>query len=574
MFQIFLKTSQISDNDWNMIYSKIIKIANSFPLQLERLESYNGYSPELNKSHSDLIVDENTENEHISFWGDYMSYTAHYTIDFYKNWNKQKEKIKDNTQIDDTKPIMWLNPNSYILASRLPTANGNSFFYDYFDSNAAYRFLIFAIGILMENLLPGRAFAINIDYEYNDFVQSRKWLEHTLKQKFDDLIIFDEKLLINYLAEHYETKTDLVGRLDLIYSKKYKKNLTFAIENIGYKPALEYYTKVLASTSFGTFGFDDVLNPWIAATKDLEKTLELITNTKKYLISDKTNKRNITEAEKYDLKKILKNLLSEFILWTPEQRSFLEKFHTNKNELEGNRDDIFGTLMRLGGMRFDICPIYTTKENLFETFMYHSPKEGKEFFEIIEEWEIKNNNKYNQFVEEYTNIENKITDKKEFENFVEKEEQNDIEKIKLISKIDNYIKQYPNHEQFIVKQALIYNHAFMDIEKSVEDLIKTILEIRNDNIENINFLNSQSKKEIITIIKRYIKEKQHSINPKFESWINKIENKNILIFIYFCAALKIYDRSLAFARNYIFTNNTYWNKIENDKSIKEFNYIL
>ena len=90
MIQIFLKPSKITQQKWEVAYQRINSILEKFPTKILRIEAYNGFSPELNKKHFDLFVDKNTPNEHISFWGDWMSYTGRITVRLYKNWYKQE----------------------------------------------------------------------------------------------------------------------------------------------------------------------------------------------------------------------------------------------------------------------------------------------------------------------------------------------------------------------------------------------------------------------------------------------------------------------------------------------------
>ena len=105
-------------------------------------------------------------------------------------------------------------------------------------------------------------------------------------QSFDLPLYFDNKRLLASLRKGYDTDQSVVNRIAHLYREKHKQNIQIALEHIGYQPTLAVYTRILSETTFGTFGFADVLDPWIAATKDLEATLELITAAKKYLLRD------------------------------------------------------------------------------------------------------------------------------------------------------------------------------------------------------------------------------------------------------------------------------------------------
>ncbi|NJL77467.1 MAG: hypothetical protein HC892_22940 [Saprospiraceae bacterium] len=170
--------------------------------------------------------------------------------------------------------------------------------------------------------------------------------------------------------------------MEHLFRNQHKRNIAFAIENIGYKPSFDCYADILSSNTFGTFGFSDVLDPWIAVTQDLESTLEIIAASKKITIE----KQGKQEAKEYDLTAILKDFLCKFILWTPQQREELAHFYTNKEALETGDESLWGMIYRMTGNRVDICPMYATQQELFEAFMFHDPQNGKIFKTIIDEW--------------------------------------------------------------------------------------------------------------------------------------------------------------------------------------------
>ncbi len=564
MIQLFFKTSKISPKDWNLVYSRIEQIVRTFPLKLERIESYNGYSPHLNKVHFDLVVDKDTENEHISFWGDQMSFTASKTIRFYKHWAVQSEKGFEGNEIEVSKPIFWFPPQVFDFSGYPPDANGCKFRHSYLDTSAIYRYAVLAIGVMCENTLPGRAFLLGLDEDIDDIVEIQNWLKVIFNEMFDLPIYFNKIRLLDNLSAFYASKKELVGRMDMLYFRQFKHSMIFAIEHIGYQPALEYYAEVLSHANFGTFGFSDILSPWIAATKDLEKTLQLVSKSKEFLLKDKENERNLKEAEKYDFNYILKKMLKEYILWTPQQREFLEKFHTNKEALEGKQEDLFGSILRMSGYRVDICPIYSTKDALFEAFMYHQPENGKTYLETMDSWISKNENAYNEYVEKMNKIENEAIAKEDFEKIDEKEQELEREALELEQKIEKYVKTFPEHEQFFIEQAILNNPAYMDLESTVEEFLTSLLEIcyNEKNEEDVKYVHEKPKEEKIKIIRSRIKDKDLSIHPDFESWLEKTKNDNVLTLIYIAVSLKIYDRGRAFARQLIMSDKSFFKFME------------
>lgn len=563
MIQLFLKTSRITETDWNNSYSKILKIANQFPLKLERIESYNGFTKNIDKIHYDLIVNCNNNKEYVSFWSDQMSYTAGSSIKFYKNWEIQKEKELTSSETDPQKPIIWYSSEVFNYSGNLPEANGAKLFPDYLDTKALYRYAVLAIGIMLENTLPGRVFLVALKTTLEEINHTRKWLKYIFNETFDMPHYFNKTQLLENIEDYYDDKIDLVGRLDLLYVKQFKNNMEFALQQIGYKPTLEYYACVLANTNWGTFGFSDIFLPWIAATKDLEKALELLSHSKKILLSDPQNKLNIKKAERYDYSEVLKDLLNQYILWTPEQREFLDKFHTNKQALETGSEDLFGTLMRMRGFRVDICPVYANPEYLFEVFMYHNPKNGKKFKTIIDYWIKSNKNKYNEIVNRFSEIENK--GRKEIDKIPEQKQSQEIETMKLKGRIEKYTEKYSAHERFFVRKALETNPYYMDKEIVIKELQLEMYQSCKKNIKDVEYQHEKGKSEKLDLINYWIKKKQLYVLPEFSDWLIEETDNGVLTSICILVSLKLYERRQSYARQQILLNRKHWQIWKKDK---------
>ncbi|MCX8472774.1 MAG: hypothetical protein ORN85_03910, partial [Sediminibacterium sp.] len=346
MLQLFYKTSAITSKEWNKAYSKIQSIAHNFPLKLIRVESYNGYSPNLDKDHFDLEENIGTPEECLSFYGDWLSYTMGTTIRFYKNWDNYVAKELIGKEEDTNKPITWY-PHYPFRNNGTPTkANGLSTKYGYIDArHAAYEYAIIAIAIMLENLLPHKVFLIASKIPLENINDVVNWLETHFNEPFELPIYFDKIRLLNSFRNEYTDKMHVVCRMEHLFRNQYKRNMEFAIKEIGYQPSFECYSDILSSNRFGTFGFSDVLDPWIAVTQDLESTLELISTSKKLTLEREGKK----EAKEYDLRYILKDLLGNFILWTPQQREELAHFYTNKTALETGEESLWGMLYRMTG---------------------------------------------------------------------------------------------------------------------------------------------------------------------------------------------------------------------------------
>lgn len=552
MLQLFLKSSKITDRDWGLVYQRIISILESFPTKIVRLEAYDGFSPELDKKHFDLLVGQGTPNEHVSFWGDWMSYTGAVTIRFYKSWDKQLELECTGKEINKKKAITWYPHVQYKNDGSLPSSNGiTPFRYHFIETEGAhYRFALIAIGIMLENILPGRAFMTLWDENEDSIEAVINWLEHHFNENFELPLFFNKPRLLESFIKEYENKKEAICRMAHLFRNRHKQNMEFAIKYIGYQPAFEFYAEVLADTQFGTFGFSDVLMPWMAVTQDLEATLNLISASRQKLLADK----DLKKASKYDLAYILKDLLGNYILWTPEQREQLEYFYTNKEALETGRDDLFGTVKRMMGYRVDICPIYATADELFEAFMYHDPKNAAVFKKIIDDWIEKNSNKYFEFKEKLEEEKRKF----EASNLQSKTEKTD--ETTLEQSIKNFLREYPDHEQFFIEKAIRANLNYFRLEEAMDDLRERIEKITRDSTHQhyVKRVRALPKDENIKYIKSRIKKIGYSVHPEFEQWLEDEKNENVMFHLHFLLALQLYDRDSHFVRFRLLWDKKNW----------------
>jgi hypothetical protein len=415
-----------------------------------------------------------------------------------------------------------------------------------------YEYAVIAIGIMLENLLAGKAFLVAMDQVRSNIEEVIVWLEGHFQESFELPIYFDKAQMLAAIIDCYDDKQYAVGRIEKLYRKQFKRNMEFGIENIGYQPTFDFYARALSTCWFGTFGFSDILDPWMAVTKDLENTLELIAASKRILESN-TDERSQKEAEKYDLKRILKELLNEFVLWTPQQREALDHLYTNKEALETGQEDLFGVMRRMIGQRADICPIVASKESLFEAFMYHDPKNGAQYLEIIDEWIAKNQDAYENFRQKLQEIEAKRS-----EQASEREEEVET---KVMHDIEEFANQYAPHEQSIVQFAISKNPCLMNLSKELDDLRQGLQEIAqaDKNKEYVGFVFSEPKTEKIKRMRSRLKELSLSVHPNFEQWLAEEEDQSVLFHLRLLLSLKLYERRPSSVRFQMLWDRARWN---------------
>jgi len=137
MLQLFLQTSAITAADWDKVYPQIVELAGAFPLQLIRIEAYDGFERDKqDKDHFDLVVNRGQIDEHLCIYGDWVSWTTGTSVRFYKNWSKHCELTLEEQKSDPTRPITWncsnaaphrrKNPFTSYAPSVSDTKSGNS----------------------------------------------------------------------------------------------------------------------------------------------------------------------------------------------------------------------------------------------------------------------------------------------------------------------------------------------------------------------------------------------------------------------------------------------------------------
>ncbi|MEO0042454.1 MAG: hypothetical protein RL329_1902 [Bacteroidota bacterium] len=544
MIQLFFKASEINAPDWEIAFSRIIKVTQIFPLPLLRVEAYDGYSRTLDKNHLELRENIGMPNESISFYGDAASFTAGFTIRFYKNWNQYEKWLIDKTQ-NANKSITWYPDAPFRNDGMPPNANGlttKSLFIDTHDG--LYEYAIIAIGILLENQFPNKAFMIAKKQHISNIQLVINWLSFRFRENFELPVYFDPKRLFDSFAKDYTTPYQLVNRMAHLYRNKHRQNIAFAIKHIGYRATFEYYAELLSKNTFGTFGFADILEPWIAETQDLEETLKFVAASKKHLIQ----RNEQSGADKYDLIYLLKTFLKKFILWNHAQRESLALFYTNQQALESGNESLMGMIYRMTGNRVDICPMYATEQSLFEAFMYHEPKSGHLFKQIIDESMLKK-------VTHFEELKQSIADAEIEMEATPNEEQN--------FEYEAFLANYDETERPFIQLALAENPVYATIDEHITELKQVLRDFKTDKAHEQHVQQIQrnsNKKNKAFILSRLKEDIKMSVHPQFESWLAAESDKKVLFYLTALLSFKLYDSKSAYVRYCLLWDKKIWDE--------------
>ncbi len=302
-------------------------------------------------------------------------------------------------------------------------------------------------------MFPENVFCLTKNIKEDNIEEVLHWLAYIFDDSFETLKYFNKPALLKSLQNCYNNKEELANRFEQLYRQKDTTNLQFALKHIGYQATFDCYAKILSNNWFSTFGFADVINPWIAANSDLESTLALIAASKQICIE----KNALEKIKQYDLVAFLKQLLTEYILWTPLQREELNHFYTNKAALESGEESLWGNLLRLTGNRVNICSIYANKDELFEAFMYHNPAQGKLYLDTIEDWIIQNENKFDELKVKLNALQTNEPPIEESEN--------------INTNSAQYLAQYNAVERPFIELAIQHNNAIVNLDDGINMMI-------------------------------------------------------------------------------------------------------
>lgn len=551
MIQLFLQPSKITPEAWERAYGYICEVCAAFPAPLVRIEAYNGYSPEIDKEHSELCVDRGTPNERIRFYGDSMSFTAAFTVEFWRDWGRQLPAMKGGEEVDPLKPITWHPDWDFKDDGSLPLANGVGFGNGYIETEGAfYVYALIAIGIMLENVLPGAAFLTAREQKAEDVAEVVKWLEGHFQRDLEGPIYFDKERIWQEIAKHYDKREYAVGRMEKLYRKQFKRNMTFAIAHAGEAPAREFYARALATTWFGTFGFADIWDAWVAATADLESALPLVTRSREMLLEQATP-GSLKEAEKYDLSALMKGLLNNYILWTPQQRELLRLLPTNEQELETGESDLWGIMRRMTGMRVNISPIYATAEEVFEAFMYHDPQNGITYRKLLDDWIAAN---ADAFEKRYQQLKEIAAQQHGGPASIAEEQ------VELEAKITAYVSSFPAHEQFLVGSAIMFNPAYLDFEERLKNWRQSLNALVKDDESRsqVERMYTDPKSQQVKWIRSRLKERRLSVHPDFEAWIEAEEDRSVLFHLVLVMTLKPKNRVQLYLLHRVLMDRGLW----------------
>jgi hypothetical protein len=546
---IKIKTTGIKADDWEKAWQNMTKIVKAVPVTFFRYKHYTETKDGTSYFTTKLIENEGTDNENLSFKGDALSLCFGEYFMIHRNFEKLKELLPPVNVVED-KPVYWI-PEKGIGDRYTIYANGNTLGKEWGikAGQSPHLYIILAIGILYENYFPENFF-IWSDTPQDEVDKVHSWLENLFEQSFNKPICHDVSSMIVKLKKHYEKTIHIMTRVDCLYRSSESVKIHHFLAHFGNESTLFYYAHKLSKTSFGTYGFYDLLDAWMNVTKNLELTLALLARSKELL--NLQNEK--VKEEKYDLTVILKSLLKNYILWTPQQRERLDIFFTNKKRLETGSENLFDMLFRMKGMRIDICPIYATEQELFEAFMYHSPKQGQVFKQIIDDWVAQNEAIQLEVSEKIASVEQQIQD-------LQEQEESEYERPDEVEKL-GFLSAYLEKDRFWIEKAIEENPYCLNLDKGIEDIYEE-LEVFKNKVENALFIDeirSETDTKKKDTIKINLAHQRFTVSKAFYEALKKESDTEVLFHLRLFSSLKITDDDKKYFKFYLFSDLRYWNK--------------
>jgi hypothetical protein len=183
--------------------------------------------------------------------------------------------------------------------------------------------------------------------------------------------------------------------------------------------------------------------------------------------------------------------------------------------------------------------------------MYHAPKQGKVFKQIIDEWLENNADAFDQMKQKLAEAQ---TDEQ-----VEDADEIEDESIELTQK--SFLDKFHPHERPFLELALHRNPVIATVEAAIEKMLQELQELMEspEHREHVNSIQTSSKQANLTYIRRRIKKDiRCRTHPQFEHWLEKESDENVLFHLTLMMSLKLYNREEAYVRYRILWDRGYW----------------
>ncbi len=544
-----INLENISTAHWENAYEKVKILIDAFPVETMFLKKTKYEDEPYYEWTRDVIQNENTDDEYISLQGDWVSYERGGCFTLFKKLAAQQKNVlkskdifsdkrPDDKCFDKQKDVLWL-PDTHIYFDH-NHINANFAVWDNGTKGAPYALLLLAIGIFLENEFGENAL---LHGEFNE-PQAEKmlaWLNDVLSTNYDMPIVFDnEQLWVRTSKAYPENAFFAIERFRNFSLCSASSQMDFLCkfesENLE-KHILEH---IKDYNSFGQWGVQDYLLPYLEATQDVEALVKLAKKA-----------HEINNEKDFSLTVLLSTICNKSITINPTDHFALHQWNDTGEHLVGGMEKFNRLFMKMGGLPNGL-KYYIHPDELLEIFAYYEPKNGAIFKQIIEKGDAKCRANIKKL-------------EKASDDIQEIAEQSD----NMIELDDSLLRlSYYRNEDFICEQIAFQQRKFNfadDYMKALgENLVAMVKQYDSKTPSHPFGYLYTTKKECIKAIFAMIAKRDFAVRDTVVQDLEKVENLQILKLLF--AYCSIHEREIDFfrIRIYVLENpNCYmsWEKL-------------
>jgi hypothetical protein len=512
----------VSNQSWEEAWHKSLDILNKFPLSLSRHNIEIKLGTKRHVYTKSLIVNSSEEDECWFLEGDLLSKQSGETFTLYRLLDYYNNEYRHHGCFDKS---VFYSTDDYHTSTNGIQIWGNK------TQGYPFHLAILAVGIMLENEFPDNCYMYG-DIEKKQVEVMHNWLEMIYERPFLEPICFDANRLYEKLTATYSDKKSLIERYTTLYEGSITDKFKTLLHFEGKERTWDYYSESLNYyDSLSQWGASDILRTVIEVSENVYELIEFV----EYAIKERPINKKV-----FEWKNVLELLCKDYIFVNPIQREKI-RLLTDKSDDMNNINDVIGRVfMKMSGMPH-ISPLYVSEDDLLEIFALRDPKNGNVYLKIIEEYRIK--------------LQKDLDSADEL-----------VDKIDRLSEIDSdiglnqnlsehIIDDYPEHEQYIIKQALQQQDRFGNYETNMPVICKSLQNLINQN----QFLwKNKTVLEYQKGIYEYSFEAGFGISEDAWTAIDSLDNCEILKYLFMLSMVDNNEKTFWRWRMHIFETPETW----------------
>ncbi|MCD4817556.1 MAG: hypothetical protein K8S23_02565 [Candidatus Cloacimonetes bacterium] len=417
-----------------------------------------------------------------------------------------------------------------------------------------YQLLIFAIGIIIENLYPKDAYVWG-GVEKGEVENIFNWLQALVDFPIQMPICYDGDNLWQRLDKCYRDKSLAYKRFEVLYRGSFEGQLEFLIKHAGYDVLIECNADELASyNSPFQYGAEKILLTLFNVRKNVKELIELVN------IANSLKEEN---EELFNLKDLLKLLSSLFITIPIVEREPIRLFSITSSRMVNIEEALTRIILNFYNTPEDVN-LYIKKEKLVDLFLENSELDKIEITEVIEEAEKICYEQIEKCIELIKQAEKQEKDNQK----IKESEQIKSEKKSNIPK--SIIPEISENEIYFFEQAYLQTPEFVSRQEAASEMGVTLKKLIDKEIDKgSKYFISKDREQLLRWIYRF----SHKIGfgLKYSTW-NNIDNESEIEKLYYFLVLSMLkDNSHSFWvwRRHIMESSDLWDFLMQRKKLCE-----